>query len=141
MDQALVIIRGQKVLRVKKMDYTRHSEAKKLVPEKTSCHVPEWRRNEEAENGGSGAEAGDGGFLYRFEPGEWPGTEDEKTAKEEQTAEAGKTTEITETGETGETARTGWAAKREKPSKEDHEADTGEPGKIERMEDLFTDDW
>lgn len=141
LDQALVIIRGQKVLRVKKMDYTRHSEAKKLVPEKTSCHIPEWRRNEEAENGGSSAEAGDGGFLYGFEPGEWPGTEGKKTAKEERVAEAGETTETGKIGETEETARTEWTEKCEKPSKEDHEADTGEPGKIERVEDLFTDDW
>lgn len=42
LDQALLIIRGQKVLRVKKIDYTRHPEAKYLKPEKTGVHVPEW---------------------------------------------------------------------------------------------------
>ncbi|WP_369910139.1 VirD4-like conjugal transfer protein, CD1115 family [Enterocloster aldenensis] len=44
LDQALLIIRGQKVLRVKKLDYTRHPEAKFLEPEKTDVHIPEWRK-------------------------------------------------------------------------------------------------
>ena len=44
LDQALLIIRGQKVLRVKKIDYTRHPEAKLLRPEKTDAHMPEWRK-------------------------------------------------------------------------------------------------
>ena len=47
LDQALVIIRGQRILRVRKMDYTMHPDAKKLIQEKTDCHVPEWRREEE----------------------------------------------------------------------------------------------
>lgn len=54
LDQALVIIRGQKVLKVRKFDYSRHPEAKKLVLEKTESHVPEWRKgeleNEDREN-------------------------------------------------------------------------------------------
>jgi len=41
--QALVILRGQKVLKVGKFDYTRHPEAKKLVREKATAHTPEWR--------------------------------------------------------------------------------------------------
>lgn len=39
-----MIIRGQKVLRVKKLDYTRHPEAKFLEPEKTDVHISEWRK-------------------------------------------------------------------------------------------------
>ena len=54
LDQALVIIRGQKVLKVRKFDYSRHPEAKKLVLEKTESHMPEWRKgeleNEDREN-------------------------------------------------------------------------------------------
>lgn len=46
LDEALVIIRGQKVLKVRKFDYSRHPEAKKLVLEKTECHVPDWRMRE-----------------------------------------------------------------------------------------------
>ena len=52
LDQALVIIRGQKVLKVRKFDYSRHPEAKNLVLEKTESHVPDWRKREvEAERG------------------------------------------------------------------------------------------
>ena len=47
LDQALMIIRGQKVLKVRKFDYSRHSEAKKLVLKKTESHMPEWRKREE----------------------------------------------------------------------------------------------
>lgn len=47
LDQALVIIRGQKVLRVQKFDYSKHPEAKKLVLEKTETHVPVWRIKKE----------------------------------------------------------------------------------------------
>ncbi len=47
LDQALVIIRGQKVLKVRKFDYSRHPEAKKLVLKKTESHMPEWRKREE----------------------------------------------------------------------------------------------
>ncbi len=42
--QALVILRGQKVLKVGKFDYTRHPEAKKLRPAKASLHIPDWHR-------------------------------------------------------------------------------------------------
>ena len=48
LDQALLIIRGQKVLRVKKLDYTRHPESKFLEPEKTDVHIPEWRKEGKA---------------------------------------------------------------------------------------------
>ena len=45
--QALVIIRGQKVLKVDKMDYSKHPEASKLRSCKASTHIPEWRRLEQ----------------------------------------------------------------------------------------------
>lgn len=45
--QALVIIRGQKVLKVDKMDYSKHPEAPKLRSCKASAHIPEWRRLEQ----------------------------------------------------------------------------------------------
>jgi len=41
-DKALIILRGQKVLKVDKFDYTLHPEFKKLVPSKASDHVPDW---------------------------------------------------------------------------------------------------
>ena len=40
--QALVIIRGHKVLKVDKLDYTYHPEASKLRPCKASAHIPDW---------------------------------------------------------------------------------------------------
>ena len=44
LDQALIILRGQKVLKVGKYDYTLHPESKKLTPCRASDHVPEWRK-------------------------------------------------------------------------------------------------
>lgn len=78
LDQALVIIRGQKVLRVRKMDYTRHSEAEKLVPEKTDCHMPEWRKKEDAEHEKATSENDIFDPACGFEPGEWPGKPSEQ---------------------------------------------------------------
>ena len=46
-DQALVIIRGKKILKVDKLDYSRHPEYPNLHSCKASSHVPEWRRLEE----------------------------------------------------------------------------------------------
>ncbi len=46
--QALVIIRGQKVLKVDKMDYSKHPEASKLRSCKASAHIPNgagWNRS------------------------------------------------------------------------------------------------
>ena len=42
LDQGLLIIRGQKVLRFRKMDYTEHADAKKLRMEKVEEHIPAW---------------------------------------------------------------------------------------------------
>lgn len=50
LDQALIILRGQKVLQVGKYDYTRHPESKKLKSCHASEHVPEWRGREEAQD-------------------------------------------------------------------------------------------
>ncbi len=48
--QALVIIRGQKVLKVDKMDYSKHPEAPKLRSCKASAHIPEWQRLEQEQS-------------------------------------------------------------------------------------------
>jgi len=45
--EALVIARGQKVLRVEKMDYTKHPDFFKLSDSKASGHVPEWKKAED----------------------------------------------------------------------------------------------
>ena len=45
--QALVIIRGQKVLKVNKLDYSKQPESSKLRSCKASAHIPEWRRLEQ----------------------------------------------------------------------------------------------
>ena len=47
--QALVIIRGRKILKVDKLDYTRHPEARKLKPCKASAHTPEWSKSQRKE--------------------------------------------------------------------------------------------
>lgn len=54
--QALVIIRGQKVLKVDKMDYSKHPEASKLRSYKASAHIPEWRRLEQEQSKSSAAQ-------------------------------------------------------------------------------------
>lgn len=46
-DQALVIIRGKKILKVDKMDYSRHPDYPLLHSCKASAHIPEWRQLEE----------------------------------------------------------------------------------------------
>lgn len=43
--QELVILRGQKVLRLDKYDYSLHPEAQKLRPVKASEHIPDWHKN------------------------------------------------------------------------------------------------
>ena len=120
LDQALVIIRGQKVLRVKKMDYTRHSEAKKLVPEKTSCHIPEWRGKEEM-TAEQGCESCHGDV---WEP------------------ESGFESQVCPVNDLGSNeghADVGKARRVEQNSQE--ELEKRESDKIERVEDLFTDEW
>ncbi|MDE7354261.1 MAG: type IV secretory system conjugative DNA transfer family protein, partial [Acetatifactor sp.] len=48
LDEALIILRGQKVLKVGKYDYTLHPESRKLKESRASDHIPEWRRLPEA---------------------------------------------------------------------------------------------
>lgn len=45
-DQALIIIRGMKALRVEKFDYSKHPEYRKLKSCKASSYIPEWRKRE-----------------------------------------------------------------------------------------------
>ena len=49
LDQALIILRGQKVLKVEKYDYILHPESKKLVSCRANDHVPGWRNLPDAE--------------------------------------------------------------------------------------------
>ena len=49
LDTALIILRGQKVLKVEKYDYTLHPDSKKLISRKASEHIPEWRKQGETE--------------------------------------------------------------------------------------------
>ena len=45
-DQALIIIRGMKALRVDKFDYSKHPEYRKLKSCKASSYIPDWRKRE-----------------------------------------------------------------------------------------------
>ena len=45
-DEALIIIRGKKTLKVDKMDYSKHPEYPLLRSCKASAHIPEWRHLE-----------------------------------------------------------------------------------------------
>lgn len=49
LDTALIILRGQKVLKVQKYDYTLHPDAKKLVTKKAAEHIPKWREEGKTE--------------------------------------------------------------------------------------------
>lgn len=43
LDNSLIILRGQKILKVNKFDYTEHPESRKLTPQKATAHIPAWR--------------------------------------------------------------------------------------------------
>lgn len=45
-DEALVIIRGKKILKVDKLDYSKHPDYSLLRSCKASAYIPEWRRME-----------------------------------------------------------------------------------------------
>ena len=49
LDEALIILRSQKVLKVGKFDFTLHPESRKLKSCRASDHVPEWRQLPESE--------------------------------------------------------------------------------------------
>ena len=117
LDQALLIIRGQKVLRVKKLDYTRHPEAKFLEQEKTDVHTPEWRKE-------GNVEESEDECVKDVEK------EDHPTDGFEQKEE---TLTIHTHMRSGKQARSGAgrkAAEEESPYQK-------EQGRIERVEDLF----
>lgn len=170
LDQALVIIRGQKVLKVRKFDYSRHPEAKKLVLEKTESHVPEWRKGEvEAERGegNCGEKEGrrKGGEAFSEVPGESEGvflkgkggrkTEDSDRRKEPQNQSeeqklARDGSKETDRGKWRESVEMGFQREQSGLDRMEaiqeskgHEVSRGggDGGKIERVEDLFTDDW
>lgn len=115
LEQALVIIRGQKVLKVKKFDYSNHSDAKKLVLEKTEGYVPEWRERE-MDNGKQPRENRKWGrreeWMYSREQS--AGTEQADTLEEPAEVYEGERN-VAEPAEYSET--------------------------IEKVEDLFTDEW
>ena len=46
MDEALIILRAKNVFKVKKYDYTRHPESKKLKKRKAVAYIPEWRKSQ-----------------------------------------------------------------------------------------------
>lgn len=49
LDEMLLIIRGQKILKLKKMDYTEHPDSKYLKLEKTEDFIPQWYQKMEKE--------------------------------------------------------------------------------------------
>lgn len=44
-NEALVIMRGQKVLKVTKYDYTNHPHSKLIIKKKAATHIPKWRQS------------------------------------------------------------------------------------------------
>ena len=66
LDTALVILRGQKVLKVEKYDYTLHPDAQKLTPRKASEHIPEWRKNGSSEETDYRPQSSSGSCLRFF---------------------------------------------------------------------------
>lgn len=46
LEKALIILRGQKVLKVDKFDYSLHPESKKLIYRNASKHIPHWKIQE-----------------------------------------------------------------------------------------------
>jgi len=46
LDQALVILRTKNVFKVRKFDYTKHPESKKLKKRKAVSYIPEWRKSQ-----------------------------------------------------------------------------------------------
>ena len=106
LEQALVIIRGQKVLKVKKYDYSRHSDAKKLSLEKTK------EMDIDKQTDFSGTYGGQG----------------EKKCRQEETITKESYDRAEESAEAFET-------------KENTAAATEYDEVIEKVEDLFTDEW
>lgn len=47
LEEALIILRGQNVFKVRKFDYTKHPESRKLKKRKAVEYIPAWRKAEE----------------------------------------------------------------------------------------------
>ena len=124
LDEELVIIRGQKVLRAKKLDYTKLPEAKKLTLEKTECHIPEWRYKKEASNPPSEPVKWE---ECTGEP-DWEEMRDQEDAEEKTKETRGQAEEKAPGTKPGV-----------KPEAANGELNVQE--KIDKVEDLFTDDW
>lgn len=115
LEQALVIIRGQKVLKVKKFDYSNHSDAKNLVLEKTEGYVPEWRERE-LDNG-----------KWSEEDSVWDSREGRVCSREESAGIVQADT-LKKSAESYEEERSTAES-------------AGYSETIEKVEDLFTDEW
>ncbi len=50
-NEALVIMRGQKVLKINKYDFTNHPHAKLIIRKKASTHIPRWRSSTDVPKG------------------------------------------------------------------------------------------
>lgn len=46
MDEALIILRARNVFKVKKFDFTKHPESKKLKKRKAIAYIPKWRKEQ-----------------------------------------------------------------------------------------------
>lgn len=122
-DEALVIIRGQKVLKVKKFDYSGHPAAKELVMEKTESHVPEWRIREERLSDVEQTKD------KRAEDNGFPDKEDGMLQEQDVSVNV----EVKKEQTVGE--------KDEKMWEKQMQMEGQNFGTIERVEDLFTDEW
>jgi len=80
-NEALVIMRGQKVLKVKKYDYTNHPHSKLMIKKKASSYIPEWRKEQDRLFGGAQEET----YPSMEKPGEEkPSTENPVTGNPEE---------------------------------------------------------
>ena len=46
MDEALIILRARNVFKIKKFDFTKHPESKKLKKRKAIAYIPKWRKEQ-----------------------------------------------------------------------------------------------
>ena len=56
-DQVLIFIRGQKVMRAKRYDYSLHPDYKKLKSRKAILHEPDWKTSQACSVSASGVSA------------------------------------------------------------------------------------
>ena len=131
LDQALVIIRGQKVLKVRKFDYTRHPESARFVLEKTEGHIPEWRKREieQKEKRKTWLE------MERM------GQESKRDERTEEWSDFKTSLEYEEENKRDTRDLEGEDCYRAKTESDVQRREENRPEQIERVEDLFTDDW